>query len=98
MPRYVIERTYSVDLDAMPTVGKRSREVRNEQYPEIIWEHSHVVLDEDGTVKSFCVYDAPSIDIVRAHAARLGQHYVDAIYEIAGDVTPEDFPLDGEAA
>jgi hypothetical protein len=96
MPRYVIERTYSVDLDGMPAVGKRSREVRNEHHPEIIWEHSHVVLDEDGTVKSFCVYDAPSIDVVRRHAELLGEHSVDSIYEIAGDVTPEDFPLDGD--
>ena len=96
MPRYVVERTYTVDLDAMPAVGKRSREVRNGRFPEIIWEHSHVVLDANGTVKSFCVYAAPSEEIVRGHAAELGEHHVDAIYEIAGDVTPEDFPLDGE--
>jgi uncharacterized protein DUF4242 len=94
VPRYVVERTYTVDLDAMPLVGKRSREVRNEHFPEIIWEHSHVVLDDDGTVKSFCVYDAPSPEVVRAHAVELGQHNIDAVYEIAGDVTPEDFPLD----
>src|SRR4030095_2735245 len=96
MPRYVIERTYTVDLDTMPSVGRRSREVRNASYPEIIWEHSHVVLDEAGTVKSFCVYDAPSIEIVREHATELGQHEIEAIYEIAGDVTPEDFPLNGD--
>jgi hypothetical protein len=94
MPRYVVERTYTVDLDAMPTVGKRSRQIRNDQYPQIIWEHSHVVVDDDGTVKSFCVYDAPSQEVVRQHAGQLGDHHVDAIYEIAGDVTPEDFPLD----
>ena len=96
MPRYVIERTYSVDLDGMPAVGKRSREVRNDHYPAIVWEHSHVVLDDDGTVKSFCVYGAPSVDVIRRHAELLGEHAVDAIYEIAGDVTPDDFPLDGE--
>jgi hypothetical protein len=49
-------------------VGRRSREVRNEYFPEIIWEHSHVVVDDSGTVKSFCVYDAPSEEIVRGHA------------------------------
>jgi hypothetical protein len=98
MPRYVVERTYSVDMDGMPAVGRRSREVRNEHYPQIVWEHSHVVISDDGTVKSFCVYDAPSVDIVRGHAAKLGEHSVDAIYEIAGDVTPEDFPLTAEPA
>jgi hypothetical protein len=43
-------------------------------------------------VRSFCVYVAPSEDVVRAHAKELGLHDVLAIYEIAGDVTPADFP------
>ena len=94
MPRYVIERTYTVDLGGMPVVGKRSKQIGRDQFPAIVWEHSHVVVDEDGTVKSFCIYDAPSTDVVRAHATELGGHSVDAIYEIAGDVTPDDFPLD----
>jgi hypothetical protein len=92
--RFVVERTYTVGLADMPAVGKRSREVRNAGYPEITWEHSHVVVDDDGNVKSFCIYEAPSVEIVRAHADELGWHTVNSIYEIAGDVTPEDFPLD----
>jgi hypothetical protein len=93
VPRFVVERSYTVGLDEMPVVGRRSREVRNAGYPEIIWEHSHVVLDDDGTVKSFCIYAAPSTEMVQAHADELGWHTVNAIYEIAGDVTPDDFPL-----
>ena len=53
-----------------------------------------MVIDSDGTPKSFCVYDAPSEDVVREHAQQLGDHSVDRVYEIAGDVTPDDFPLD----
>jgi hypothetical protein len=30
---------------------------------------------------------------VRGHAEKLGMHDVVAIYEVAGDVTPDDFPL-----
>jgi hypothetical protein len=93
MTRFLIERSYHVAQDRMPEVGRRSREVRNEHFPEIIWEHSHVVVDDSGTVKSFCLYDAPSEEIVRAHAEKLGAHDVIAIYEVAGDVTPDDFPL-----
>lgn len=93
MTRYLIERTYHVAQDRMPEVGRRSREVRNEYFPEIIWDHSHVVVDDSGTVKSFCLYDAPSEEIVRGHAEKLGMHDVIAIYEVAGDVTPDDFPL-----
>jgi hypothetical protein len=56
--------------------------------------HSHVVVDNAGIVKTYCVYDAPTEEIVRAHATELGLHDVEGVYEIAGDVTPDDFPLD----
>ena len=61
-------------------------------FPEITWEHSHVVVDDQGLVKTFCVYDAPSEQSVRDHSAALGQHTLDELHEIAGDVTPSDFP------
>ncbi|MBA3433854.1 MAG: DUF4242 domain-containing protein [Actinobacteria bacterium] len=93
MPRYLIERTYSVDMDKVPAVATRSKALGHYSFPEIVWEHSHVVLDSDGTPKSFCVYSAPNEDMVREHSERLGEHSVEAIYEIAGDVTPDDFPL-----
>ena len=76
----------------MPAVGRRSREIVENELPEITWEHSHVVVDDDGKVRTFCVYSAPTEDIVRAHSARLGQHRIDSIDEIVGDVTPADFP------
>jgi hypothetical protein len=31
--------------------------------------------------------------MVREHAGILGDHIVETIYEIAGDVSPGDFPL-----
>jgi hypothetical protein len=43
-------------------------------------------------VKSFCIYVAPEAEILRRHASELGQHGVDRIYEIAGDISPRDFP------
>ena len=76
----------------MPAVGRRSRVLAEEEFPEITWEHSHVVVDDSGKVKTFCVYSAPDEDTVLAHAASLGQHTVDELHEIAGDVTPADFP------
>jgi hypothetical protein len=45
-------------------------------------------------VKTYCVYESPTEEIVLAHAAELGLHDVNGVYEIAGDVTPDDFPLD----
>ena len=93
MPRFLVERTYTVNMDELPTVATRSKSIGHHKYPEIVWEHSHVVVGSDGVPKSFCVYDAPSEEIVREHAQQLGDHYVETIWEIAGDVSPADFPL-----
>jgi Protein of unknown function (DUF4242) len=92
MPRYVIERTYSIEEDEMPALGQRIKAITAEQFPELVWEHSHVVTDDSGTIKSFCVYEAPSAEMVRSHAAVVGAHQVDHVYEIGGDVTPADIP------
>ena len=93
MTRYLVERRFHVGQEQMPRVGQRSRQVIETTFPEITWEHSHVVVDDGGTVTTFCVYDAPNEDAVRAHADALGEHDIVGIHEIAGDVTPEDFPL-----
>ncbi|MGB2875576.1 MAG: nickel-binding protein [Gaiellaceae bacterium] len=93
MPRYLVVRTFDVTEDEMPEVGSRSRKMIEEVYPQIVWEHSHVVVLEDGRVMTYCVYDAPSEDVVRQHALDLGKHTVDHVHEIAGDVTPADFPV-----
>ncbi len=92
MPRYLIVRTFEVGSDQMPKVGRKSRELTEEQFPEITWEHSHVVVDGDGTVRTYCIYEAPNEEIVRDHARNLGRHSIDGLHEIAGDVTPADFP------
>jgi hypothetical protein len=93
MTKYLVERKFEVGEDQMPEVGRRSKQIAIEQFPEITWHHSHVVVDEEGNVKTYCVYEAPDEDTVRRHAAQLGLHEVWAIQEIAGDVTPDDFPL-----
>jgi hypothetical protein len=92
MARYVIERVYDEEVhDDMENVGARSKRIAVEHFPDLSWEHSHVVSDETG-IKSFCVYEAPNRDRVREHADQLGFHQVVHIYEIAADVTPGDFP------
>ena len=93
MPRYIISRSFDVGEPEMPVVGRRSRELVENEFPEVTWEHSHVVVDDDtGKVRTYCVYAAPSEQVVREHSERLGQHHIDWIEEIVGDVTPADFP------
>ncbi len=76
----------------MPAVGRRSRQIAEERFPEIGWEHSHVTVDDRGYVRTFCIYSGPDEETIREHAVALGQHTIDSLHEIAGDVTPADFP------
>jgi hypothetical protein len=92
VPRFLIVRAFQVGEDEMPTVGRESREIVEEHFPEIVWEHSHVVVDEDGRVHTYCVYEAPDEASVLEHSRLLGKHTIEALHEIAGDVTPADFP------
>jgi hypothetical protein len=94
MPKYLIERTFSVTEGEMPRIGSRSRTLITNEFTDIVWEHSHVVVDGDGKVKTYCVYRAPDEAAIRAHSKALGEHELNTLYEIAGDVTPEDFPLE----
>jgi hypothetical protein len=60
----------------------------------VTWEHSYVVSDESNDepgIKTFCVYEAPSEERVRNHAAAFGEHAVTHVYEIGAVVTPADF-------
>jgi hypothetical protein len=88
----MIVRLFDVTEPEMPDVGRRSRELVETEFEQITWEHSHVVVDDDGSVRTYCVYEAPTADMVVEHSLRLGQHEVASIEEIAGDVTPSDFP------
>jgi Protein of unknown function (DUF4242) len=91
MPRFLIERHFEVGESEMPDVSRKSKRVI-QQMPGIVWEHSHVIVEDSGKVTTYCVYEAPSVDAVRQHAEALGAHTLGSIHEIAGDVTPDDFP------
>ena len=94
MPRYVIERDFGlVDEDEMQEVAARSKAAGIEHFPDINWEHSHVCADAGGAIKSFCVYSAPSASRLREHADRVGGHVVTNVYEVVGDITPEEIKL-----
>jgi Protein of unknown function (DUF4242) len=92
MPRYLVVRAFDVGEEQMPSVGRSSRQLIEGDFPQITWEHSHVVVDDDGKVLTYCVYAAPDEDAVRQHSHKLGRHTIEALHEIAGDVTPSDFP------
>lgn len=89
MPRYVIERAFDpLDEQLQEQLGELSKKIIAERFPQIKWEHSHVVADSEGNIKSFCVYEAPNEDVIREHAKALGYHIVEHIYEIGADINP----------
>ncbi len=94
MPRYLIERVWDpIQEEEMAAKGPLSKRIltEDEQFSRVAWEHSHMVIDEDGQLKSFCVYSSPNTELIREHADLLGDHELGGIYEIGGDISPEDF-------
>jgi hypothetical protein len=53
--------------------GARSAEVADTEFPDDIrWIRSYVVPEPDGTLGTFCVYQATSDEAIRRHAGRVG--------------------------
>jgi len=87
MPRFVIHRVLGDMTEAdIQEAAEVSRRVRAEQFPDLEWEHSHVVRTEDG-LTSYCVYSAPSAQHLRDHAAAAGLP-ADEVYEIEHELVP----------
>jgi hypothetical protein len=93
MPRYLVERVWTAQEEQMAAKGALSKRILTdgEQFARVTWEHSHMVMDEDGQLKSFCVYSSPDTGLIREHAKLLGDHTISGIYEIGGDISPDDF-------
>jgi hypothetical protein len=87
MPRYLLERTVGdVTREQLDAIAERSQQIREVRYPQITWEHSHIVQTSGG-LKAFCLYDSPDPDSVKQHAAELGLP-LDRFYEIETDLAP----------
>ncbi len=87
MPRFVIRRVLpDMTNDEIEAAAEASSRVRVEQFPELEWEHSHVVRTEDG-LTSYCIYAAPSAQHLRDHAAAAGLP-ADEVHEIQLDLLP----------
>lgn len=93
MPRYLVERVWDpMDEAELAKMAVLSRRIIDESFSDITWEGSQVAVDEEGVIRTFCVYGATGKGRVREHSAVLGCHRIDSIYEIAGDIDPADLP------
>jgi Nickel responsive protein SCO4226-like len=81
MPRYLVERTFPEGL-AIPTSETGASTcltvVGNNAQEQVTWVHSYVTNNKQ---KTFCIYDGPSPDAIRAAAGRNGLP-VDSITEV----------------
>ena len=86
MPRYVIERALPgagrLTADELRGVARRSNEVLARLGADIVWEESFVTDD-----RIYCLYTAPSPELVREHARQAG-FPADRISEIRAAISP----------
>lgn len=71
MPQFVIEREMpgagNLGADALKSASQGSCSVLRELGPDIQWVHSYVTDD-----KIYCIYRAPSEELIRRHAETAG--------------------------
>ena len=82
MPRYVIERNFAEQLD-LTKEGVEKVNLINDQ-EGVQWIFSFLSADKK---KTYCLYDAPHPEAIRA-AARRNNIPADAIIEIGGEIGP----------
>ena len=61
MPKFLIDRNFSkITEEQLGEFARNSKRLAIERFHDVIWHHSHVVIDPDGVVHTFCVYSAPT--------------------------------------
>ena len=94
MQRFLVQRNFGqIDDEHLELRARRSKQLIETDFTQVEWEHSHVAVGPDGTMRTFCVYRAPNEAAVHEHAAAMGGHQIEMIYEIGGDVAPADFNI-----
>ena len=82
MPYFIIERNYAeevvIPVEAAPDVNL----INDEE--DVRWLYSFLSIDRR---KSYCLYEAPSIEAIRAAAVRAGLP-ADVVTELHGRVMP----------
>ena len=86
MPEYVIERDMpgvgQLDNSALKGASQQSCSVLRQLGPDIQWVHSYVTDD-----KIYCLYRAPSEELIRQHAETAG-FPANSISEVRATIDP----------
>lgn len=86
MPQFVIERDMpgvgGLGQEDLKSASEKSCSVLRDLGPEVQWVHSYVTDD-----KIYCVYRAPSQDLIRQHAEAAG-FPANSISEVRATIDP----------
>jgi Nickel responsive protein SCO4226-like len=91
MPLFLIERNFAEELLVTDEMAAHIKEVNDEIGIE--WLYSFLSADKR---KTYCLYEAPSADAIRAAAKRLDVP-ADVIIPV-GELRPEQFAVSGAGA
>jgi hypothetical protein len=94
MKTFVIRRPSGWNTpDDLQAAAARSKRVGDEEMSEDIrWIRSYVVLEAGGSLGTFCIYQASSVEKIREHAARAGIP-ASEIFEVADTVVVRADPV-----
>ena len=88
MPKYVIERELpgagKLSPQELRAISQRSVDVLLSLGPKIQWVHSYVTDD-----KLYCVYNAPSRDLVLEHA-KCGGFPANRVSQVSATIDPDN--------
>jgi hypothetical protein len=83
MPVFMVERQYADALDVTAAGAADINRINDEE--DVRWLYSFLSADHR---KTFCLYEADSVESIRRAAARAGLP-ADAIVEVVGQVQPD---------
>lgn len=85
MPRYIIERTFADQLDLTKDGVESVKRINDEE--GVAWIFSFLSADKR---KTYCLYEAPNPEAIRAAARRNGLP-ADVIIEVGSEIGPSMF-------
>jgi hypothetical protein len=85
MPRYIIERNFSEQLEVTRDSADQVRRINDEE--GIKWLFSFLSADKR---KTYCLYEAPNVEAIRI-AAKRASIPADVIVEVDSEIRPEMF-------
>jgi hypothetical protein len=88
--RFLVETDFGpITEDDMQEFAARAAVLEAKHFPDVHWEGSRVCTQPDGSIRAFCVYEAPGAERLQEHTDVVRENLLTRIYEIVGEIDPE---------